>query len=53
MTALILDGKTLAASWEEQLTNRVTALKSRSNGRTPYSRQFWLAMTPPPLLTSR
>ena len=32
MTALILDGKTLAASWEEQLTNRV---KSRSNGRTP------------------
>ena len=35
MTALILDGKTLAASWEEQLTNRVTALKSRSNGRTP------------------
>ncbi|WP_269619130.1 bifunctional methylenetetrahydrofolate dehydrogenase/methenyltetrahydrofolate cyclohydrolase FolD [Zhongshania sp. BJYM1] len=35
MTALILDGKTLAASWEEQLSSRVTALKSRSNGRTP------------------
>ncbi|MEX1665743.1 bifunctional methylenetetrahydrofolate dehydrogenase/methenyltetrahydrofolate cyclohydrolase FolD [Zhongshania arctica] len=35
MTALILDGKTLAASWEEQLASRVTALKSRSNGRTP------------------
>jgi methylenetetrahydrofolate dehydrogenase (NADP+)/methenyltetrahydrofolate cyclohydrolase len=35
MTALILDGKTLAASWEEQLTSRVTALKNRSNGRTP------------------
>lgn len=35
MTALILDGKTLAASWEEQLASRVTALKSRSNGRAP------------------
>ncbi|MBU1832819.1 MAG: methylenetetrahydrofolate dehydrogenase (NADP+)/methenyltetrahydrofolate cyclohydrolase [Zhongshania marina] len=35
MTALILDGKTLAASWEEQLTSRVAALKNRSNGRTP------------------
>lgn len=35
MTALILDGKTLAASWEEQLTERVSALKNRSNGRTP------------------
>ncbi|CAA0079380.1 bifunctional methylenetetrahydrofolate dehydrogenase/methenyltetrahydrofolate cyclohydrolase FolD [Zhongshania aliphaticivorans] len=35
MTALILDGKTLAASWEEQLTERVAALKNRSNGRTP------------------
>ncbi|CAA0089906.1 Bifunctional protein FolD protein [Zhongshania aliphaticivorans] len=35
MTALILDGKTLAASWEEQLNTRVAALKDRSNGRTP------------------
>jgi methylenetetrahydrofolate dehydrogenase (NADP+)/methenyltetrahydrofolate cyclohydrolase len=35
MTALILDGKTLAASWEEQLASRVTALKNRSNGRAP------------------
>ena len=35
MTALILDGKTLAARWEEQLTEWVSALKNRSNGRTP------------------
>jgi methylenetetrahydrofolate dehydrogenase (NADP+)/methenyltetrahydrofolate cyclohydrolase len=35
MAALILDGKTLAASWEEQLAARVTALKNSSAGRTP------------------
>jgi methylenetetrahydrofolate dehydrogenase (NADP+)/methenyltetrahydrofolate cyclohydrolase len=35
MAALILDGKTLAASWEEQLAARVSALKARSDGRTP------------------
>jgi methylenetetrahydrofolate dehydrogenase (NADP+)/methenyltetrahydrofolate cyclohydrolase len=35
MAALILDGKTLAASWEEQLAARVSALKARSGGRTP------------------
>ncbi|WP_373097658.1 bifunctional methylenetetrahydrofolate dehydrogenase/methenyltetrahydrofolate cyclohydrolase FolD [Zhongshania sp.] len=35
MAALILDGKTLAASWEEQLAARVTALKNSSAGRSP------------------
>lgn len=35
MAAERLDGKALAASWEEQLTKRVTALKARSNGKTP------------------
>ena len=35
MAALILDGKTLAASWEEQLATRVTALKNSSAGRSP------------------
>jgi methylenetetrahydrofolate dehydrogenase (NADP+)/methenyltetrahydrofolate cyclohydrolase len=35
MAALILDGKTLAASWEEQLAARVTALKNSCAGRSP------------------
>lgn len=32
---LILDGKALAATTEEDIARRVTALKSRSGGRTP------------------
>lgn len=35
MTARILDGKTLAASWEEQLAKRVAVLKEKSAGKTP------------------
>lgn len=35
MTAKRLDGKALAASWEEQLTQRVASLKARSGGKTP------------------
>ncbi|MBD2859123.1 bifunctional methylenetetrahydrofolate dehydrogenase/methenyltetrahydrofolate cyclohydrolase FolD [Spongiibacter sp. KMU-158] len=35
MGATILDGKALAASWEEQLQKRVDALKEKSGGQTP------------------
>jgi len=35
MAALILDGKALAAQWEDQLTERVASLKEKSDGRTP------------------
>ena len=35
MSALILDGKTLAAQTEEELLSRVDALKAKSEGRTP------------------
>ena len=35
MSALILDGKTLAAQTEEELLSRVDALKVKSGGRTP------------------
>lgn len=35
MTARILDGKALAASWEEQLAKRVAVLKEKSAGKTP------------------
>ncbi|MGH1487004.1 MAG: bifunctional methylenetetrahydrofolate dehydrogenase/methenyltetrahydrofolate cyclohydrolase FolD [Cellvibrionaceae bacterium] len=35
MSALLLDGKLLAKKTETELTERVSALKGRSNGRTP------------------
>ena len=35
MCAQILDGKALAASWEQQLSTRVAALKEKSGGKTP------------------
>jgi len=35
MSALVLDGKLLAKQTEAELTDRVAALKSRSNGNTP------------------
>lgn len=35
MSALVLDGKALAAQWEQQLEQRVSALKTRSGGKTP------------------
>ncbi len=35
MAAQILDGKALAASWEEQLSKRVAVLKDKSGGKTP------------------
>lgn len=35
MTARILDGKALAASWEEQLAKRVAVIKEKSAGKTP------------------
>ena len=35
MSALVLDGKALAAQWEQQLSERVEALKAKSNGKTP------------------
>jgi methylenetetrahydrofolate dehydrogenase (NADP+)/methenyltetrahydrofolate cyclohydrolase len=35
MTALVLDGKALAAQWEQQLSERVTQLKEKSGGKTP------------------
>lgn len=35
MTARILDGKALAASWEQQLAERVAVLKDKSAGKTP------------------
>jgi len=35
MTALILDGKTLAAQTEAELSQRVAALKVKNNGRAP------------------
>lgn len=35
MAALVLDGKSLAAQWEQQLSERVARLKQRANGKTP------------------
>lgn len=35
MSAQILDGKALAAQWEQQLSERVAALKEKSGGKTP------------------
>lgn len=35
MTALVLDGKALAAQWEQQLSERVAQLKEKSGGKTP------------------
>lgn len=35
MAAVILDGKALAAQWEQQLSARVAALKEKSGGKTP------------------
>ncbi|MEH6557163.1 MAG: bifunctional methylenetetrahydrofolate dehydrogenase/methenyltetrahydrofolate cyclohydrolase FolD [Oceanicoccus sp.] len=35
MSALVLDGKALAAQWEQQLTERVDALREKSGGKTP------------------
>lgn len=35
MSGLVLDGKALAAQWERQLSDRVAALKKKSNGKTP------------------
>ena len=35
MSALVLDGKALAAQCEQQLTERVAALKAQSGGKTP------------------
>lgn len=35
MSALVLDGKALAAQWEQQLTERVDALRKKSGGKTP------------------
>ncbi len=35
MSALILDGKALAAQWEQQLSDRVANLKEKSGGKTP------------------
>lgn len=35
MSALILDGKAVAAKTEQELSARVTTLKARSNGQTP------------------
>jgi methylenetetrahydrofolate dehydrogenase (NADP+)/methenyltetrahydrofolate cyclohydrolase len=35
MSALVLDGKALAAQWEQQLSERVEALKAKSDGRIP------------------
>lgn len=35
MSALVLDGKTLAGQWEQQLSDRVAALKGKSEGKTP------------------
>jgi methylenetetrahydrofolate dehydrogenase (NADP+)/methenyltetrahydrofolate cyclohydrolase len=35
MSALVLDGKALAAQWEQQLSERVEALKAKSDGKTP------------------
>lgn len=35
MSALVLDGKALAAQWEQQLSERVAALKEKSGGKLP------------------
>lgn len=35
MSALVLDGKAVAAQWEQQLSERVAALKQKSGGKTP------------------
>jgi methylenetetrahydrofolate dehydrogenase (NADP+)/methenyltetrahydrofolate cyclohydrolase len=35
MPALVLDGKALAAQWEQQLSERVAVLKEKSLGKTP------------------
>ncbi|MEE8060171.1 MAG: bifunctional methylenetetrahydrofolate dehydrogenase/methenyltetrahydrofolate cyclohydrolase FolD [Pseudomonadales bacterium] len=35
MSALVLDGKALAAQWEQQLSERVASLKAKSGGKTP------------------
>ncbi len=35
MSALVLDGKALAAQWEQQLSERVEVLKEKSGGKIP------------------
>lgn len=35
MSALVLDGKALAAQWEQQLSQRIAHLKEQSGGQTP------------------
>jgi len=35
MSALVLDGRTLAAKWETEIAQRVAALKNKSGGRSP------------------
>lgn len=35
MSALVLDGKSVAAQWEEQLSERVNTLMEKSGGKTP------------------
>ncbi len=35
MTALVLDGKSLAGQWEQQLSDRVSVLKNKADGKTP------------------
>ena len=35
MSAMVLDGKALAASWEQQLSQRVAQLKEKSDGKAP------------------
>ena len=35
MSALVLDGKALAAQWEQQLSQRIAHLKKQSGGQTP------------------
>jgi len=37
------------AKWETEIAQRVAALKNKSGGRSPCSRQFWWATIPRPL----
>ncbi len=47
MSALVLDGKALAAQWEQQLSERVAALKEKSAGKTPILATILVGQTPP------
>ena len=47
MAALILDGKALAKTTEEELSARVAKLKEKT-GKTPWPPSWWATIRPAP-----